>query len=751
MVLFCPCKAEPSRPFCRSAKMDTRFLVPSFSKSRFCKFLVLRKQVFPNHGFTHVEPAMPIRPRFRRRRKQDIAWTKQPHPAIINRMKTPPAAERIAALERLVRRYQQSYYDGEAEISDAQFDLLWDELKSLAPESPVIKKVGDGKTGGVSGVDGFPKARHIIPMGSQEKASGPQEFTAWADKTAMPEMLVQYKLDGASLELQYEKGRLVRAVTRGDGAVGDEITANAKRMAGVPEKIGDAFTGGVRGEVVMPRSAWLEKYSSKANCRNAANGIMRRKDGSGCEDLECIVYDAATVGGQDGVFADEPAKIAWLGKMGFRTVETTVCRSADEVIAYREKVAGLRPGLPFDIDGLVVKNPEIDMEDLRRARPEKQIAFKFDLETAFSILRKVEWSESGATYTPIGVVDPVRIAGTSVQRANLNNPDMIRAMGLKIGSAVSVVKRGEIIPKIEGLAPEGALPAEKLTQIEFPSRCAECGTELFDAGTRLYCPNAGCPKRLHHRLEKWVKVLDIRELGEKLIRQLFDKGRVRNISELYTLTSDELASYERMGELSAAKVIRHIQSPRELSLAAFVAGFDLEGIAETTMEKVSAAGFDTLEKLRLASCPQLAGVYGLGEITAAVIVDGIKETAVEMDAVLEAGVISIMAPRENLPLRGFSFCFTGELSSMKRSQAEEKIKGMGATAKTSVVKGLSFLVTNDPESGSSKNKKALGLGIPVIDERQFLAILARPEKAASLPIEAGDADLGEMQGELFEG
>jgi DNA ligase (NAD+) len=638
--------------------------------------------------------------------------------------------ERIAALERLIPQYQRSYYDGTEEISDGEFDLLWDELKSLAPESPVLKKVGAGSDGSPVALaeDGFPKAKHLIPMGSQDKAANPEAFREWAEKMALETMLVQYKLDGASLELQYAAGVLVRAITRGDGVTGDEITANARRMTGVPAKLDIPFSGGVRGEVVMTRAVWRQKYASKANCRNAANGIMRRKDGAGCEDLRLITYDAAA-DGDDAYFQDERSKIEWLGKRGFETTVTKTFNNSEAIIAYRAEVAEKRDALPFDIDGLVVKDIVTDMADLRRARPEKQIAFKFELETAFSVLRSVEWSESGATYTPIGVVDPVRLAGTTVQRANLNNPDMIRAMGLKIGSVVSVVKRGEIIPKIEGLAPEGALPSEALAagdqEITFPGGCAVCGAELVDAGTRLYCPNPDCPKRLLHRLEKWISVLDIRELGEKLIRQLFDKERVRQIHDLYTLDATELAEYERMGELSAAKVIRHIQTRRELSLALFIAGFDLEGIAETTMEKVAAAGFNTLDKLRSAALADLAGVYGLGEITAAVIVDGLKETAAEMDAVLAAGIISIAPPppEESQPLRGLSFCFTGELSSMKRIQAEEKIKALGAQAKSSVVKDLSYLVTNDPGSGSGKNRKAREWGIPIIDEEQFLALL----------------------------
>ena len=669
---------------------------------------------------------------------------------------------RITELEQLIKKYQASYYNGEAEISDGEFDILWDELKNLSPDSDVLKKVGSAPD-----ADGFPKARHLIPMGSQDKASNPEEFIAWITKMLTFDggrltknkskkddnvqniplteererltkvFLVQFKMDGASLELQYEKGKLVRAVTRGDGIVGDDITANARRMSGTMEKLDVKFTGGIRGEVIMTHAVWKSKYPSKANCRNAANGIMRRKDGEGCEDLNLIVYDAAAAD-DDSFFKNELQKLEWLKERGFQITETKTFSTAQDIINYRDKVSKKREKLPFDIDGLVVKDNETDMSDLRKARPEKQIAFKFELETAFSVLREVIWSESGATYTPIGIVDPVRLAGTTVKRANLNNPDMIRAMGLKIGLNVSVVKRGEIIPKIEGLAPIQS--SEQIQEIVFPDTCGTCKTTLVDAGTRLFCPNPQCPKRLLHRLEKWVKVLDIRELGEKLLIQIFDKN-IKCIHELYELKAEELAAFERMGEISASKVIRHIQTKRKLSLASFVAGFDFEGIAETTMEKITAAGFDTLEKLRAAAVEDLSAVFGLGEITAAVIVEGLKECNDEIDAVLKTGVISIAPPpsEETQPLRGCSFCFTGEMKSMKRGEAEEKIKALGAHAKSSVVKDLTYLVTNDPESGSSKNKKARELGINIIDEDEFIALINKKH----------DNKKETLQGELF--
>ncbi|MBN1243246.1 MAG: hypothetical protein JXA15_11140, partial [Spirochaetales bacterium] len=259
-------------------------------------------------------------------------------------MKRGKEAARVAELEREIRRHQDLYYNGQPEISDAEFDVLWDELSDLDPDNPVLGAVG------ADSADGWPKARHLIPMGSQEKASDPEAFLAWAAKVGHPEWLVQHKLDGASLELQYEGGRFVRAVTRGDGETGDDITPNALRMVGIVRELPGAFSGGVRGEVLMPRAVHAAKYSDKANCRNAANGLMKRKDGSGSEDLRVVVYDVLSTGDIERVaasaaprrpvagagpslfdepvpggaalpaFGDELAKLEWLSAAGFEVV-----------------------------------------------------------------------------------------------------------------------------------------------------------------------------------------------------------------------------------------------------------------------------------------------------------------------------------------------------------------------------------------------------------------------------------------------
>jgi DNA ligase (NAD+) len=624
-------------------------------------------------------------------------------------------SDRAAELERLIRKHQALYYNGQPEISDAEFDALWDELAAIDPDSEVLAEVG------ADSADGWPKARHLIPMGSQEKASSPEEFLAWCGKTEHPEYIVQYKLDGASLELQYEGGVLVRAVTRGDGQVGDDITPNAARMAGVAARLPAAFTGGIRGEVVMTREVHDRKYADKANCRNAANGLMKRKDGVGSEDLRVICYDARGALA-DGArpFADELQKTAWLARMGFETPPQKVLAKPEDVVAYRARVMDKRPSLPYDIDGLVVKGAEIDDEDMSRARPERQIAFKFGLEEAISTLRSIEWSETGASYTPIGIVDPVRLAGTTVQRANLANTNIIRGMGLKIGSRVIMTKRGEIIPKIEGLVEN---PPDAV-EISVPSTCS-CGTALVDEGTRLYCPNPDCPKKALHRLEKWLSVLDVLDFGSVILGKLHASGRVRTVADLYGLGVAELAEYERMGEKSARKILRNLASKDEVSLARFVAGFDIEGIGELIVEKAVRSGFDSLDKLRAASAEDLAKVDGLAEITARTIVEGLAALGPEMDGLLATGAVRIAASAASGPLAGKSFCFTGELSSMKRAEAQELVRSLGGSVKDSVTKGLSYLVANDASSGSAKNRKAASYGTALIDEAEFLRLAGR--------------------------
>ena len=386
-----------------------------------------------------------------------------------------------------------------------------------------------------------------------------------------------------------------------------------------------------------------------------------------------------------------------------------------------------RKSLDYDIDGLVIKERKINLEDARRTRPDHQIAFKFSLEEAVSTLRKVEWSISGGTYTPVAVFDEVELNGTKVQRASLANPDTMRKLNVKIGSHVVVVKRGEIIPKIESVVLQ---ENEKLAEIEYPCICEVCGTKLLDEGSRLFCPNKKCSKRVLHQLLKFQQTVDIRDLGETLITQLFNDKKLQSITDIYSLTVQDLIPYflneeSREAEkisLGAQKVYNSIQNHKKMKLSTFLAGFDIEGFGETMAQKLIDAGFNSLEKLLISTEDQIASVHGFAQIMAKIVVEGLNENSQEMKNLVNNKIIEIISSEEGT-LNGKSFCFTGELHSMNRNDAQNLVKQNGGTIKSSVTKDLNYLVTNDKDSGSSKNQKAVKFGIPIIDEETFLQMI----------------------------
>jgi len=619
--------------------------------------------------------------------------------------------DRVNELEREIRYHQKCYYNGSPEISDSQFDLLWDELRRIAPANALFSEVG--RDAG----DGLSKRQHVIPMGSQDKAADPEAFLKWASRVEHERFIVQLKMDGASLELQYEDGVFTYGVTRGDGSVGDDITHNVRQMQGLVATLPDHFTGAVRGEVLLSKALHQHRHAAKANPRNAANGIMKRKDGAGASDLTIVCYDAIS-SERDDFFAREQDKLAWLEKCGFVVVEHRVVDSAEQVVAAREQIAGRRSELPFEIDGLVVKGEVIDPDDARRARPEGQIAFKFELEEAASTVREVIWSPSGSLYTPIAVIEPVRLAGTTVKRASLANVRVMRDLCIMVGSRVAVSKRGEIIPKIERVLEN---PSEAIA-VTPPTICESCGSGLEEDGTRLFCPNEACEKRALYRVRKWLDVLDIRDFGDVILSKLFENGDVTEIADLYSLTVSDLTQFERVGEKLAAKVVANLRAKDEVSLAKFVAGFNIEGVGELIVEKAVVAGFDTLEKLRAASTEELAEVNGIGRITGETVTTGVTQLSEQMDRVLASGAMKIRTPISGA-LTGKSFCFTGTLATMTRAQAQELVRNGGGQVTSSVTKRLDYLVTNQPESGSSKNRKATELGVAVISEERFRELI----------------------------
>ncbi|KKK84034.1 hypothetical protein LCGC14_2787410, partial [marine sediment metagenome] len=401
----------------------------------------------------------------------------------------------------------------------------------------------------------FSKQKHIIPMTSQDKVTYPEEFKKWARKRNYNTFLIQFKLDGISIELQYKNGIFQRAVTRGDGQIGDDLSKNVRKMKGFLFKLTDNFTGAVRAEILLFHDIFNKKYSDKQNCRNTSAGISRRKDGVGCEDLNLIYYDAISIT-ENTTFQNEIQKLKWLKEQNFPTVLTKTVHTPQEVIEVRENVINnIRNTLDYDIDGLIVKGKEIDLDDMKRAKPIKQIAFKFQAEQIETTLLGVEWSISGHNYTPVAIVENVHLMGTNVSRASLANPNLIKELKLKIGSEVIISKRGDIIPKIERVI---NTPTDA-KDITVPLVCEVCNTLLENEGTRLFCPDEACPKRAYYHLKKWIKKLNVKHFSEKLIlKPLFEIGKIQKIADLYKLRTSDLTRFDGVKETSAKKALKNL-------------------------------------------------------------------------------------------------------------------------------------------------------------------------------------------------
>jgi DNA ligase (NAD+) len=621
--------------------------------------------------------------------------------------------EKINFLVKEINHHRSLYYNQTPEISDAKYDILEDELRELDPSNPVFFTVGYDAS------DLFTKKEHIIPMGSQDKVTTPEAFREWVRKRDLNFFLIQFKLDGISIELQYENGYFKAGLTRGDGKIGDDVTANVIKMKGFIPKLKSSFVGAIRGEVLMFHDIYTAKYSDKQNCRNAAAGIVRRKDGDGCEDLDIVFYDAISLS-EDVRFKNETDKMKWMENEDFPVVESTSTKDPNDIVQFRQKVMdSIRDSLEFDIDGLVIKSNEIDLEDMKRARPKKQIAFKFQAEEIETVVLDVEWSKSGHHYTPIAIVESVRLMGSKLGRASLANPNLIDDLGLKIGSEVIISKRGDIIPKIEKVI----INPPDAKDIEIPNVCEVCNTKLVNEGTTVYCPNEGCPKRDYHRLRTWIKKLEVKHFSEKLmLGPLFETKKVQKIADLYSLKVSDLTKFDGVKEASAKKALDNLLAIKEVSLARFIAGFNIENIAEVMVQKVVDAGFTTLEDIKSSNPTKLSQIEGFGVITANLLHDGIKKRYSEMQDVLNTGKIKIKQKIKGSRLQGLTFCFTGKLETIKRGEAEQLVAENGGQAKSNVVRNLSYLVTNDT-APTAKYKKAKAQGTKIITEKEFLDLI----------------------------
>lgn len=633
-------------------------------------------------------------------------------------------------LENKIKKAQEAYYSGNEIMTDLEFDALWDELSEKYPNSDLLKEIGSDLTS-KSG-----KIKHIMNMGSQSKFNTEEGFRDWIkNENIQFPILVQHKLDGASIELQYENGNFLRAVTRGDGKYGEDVTRAFKEgVNGFPLILKDKFSGAVRGELVMFNDIFNKKYASEfKNPRNLVAGMIKNENINDFSDLSIICYDVFSK--DCFVFETETDKMSFMINHGFYVVPNIKMNEIDAVINYRESLA-LKVKLkdmPVNIDGLVIKQDICDKNDLIETRPKKQHAFKFEDCPEVTFVRGIEWSLSGSTLTPVAIMDPVEIEGTTVTRASLANPRLIKELGLQINDKVEVTKRGMIIPKIERVVEH--MPDSY--PVEYPDTCPICDSEVILTDTEIKCSNSRCPGKKRHQIEKWIYILDAKGFGETLIDFMFNKAHIESVLDLYNEEKILYVKENYYSKVNAEKAFKDLElKSKNITLSQFIAGYDIDGIGLEIAQSLVDYGFDTFDKLNAfitetestnIKISKLCEINGWSDTRANSFLVGMRQNLTNMNNVIKKGIVTIS---ENIvtgikesPMNGKKICVTGKLEKFNRKEIEQFIKDHGMIAQSGVNKETDYLVTNDPDSGSSKNKNAQKFGIPIISEVEFIKLV----------------------------
>jgi DNA ligase (NAD+) len=654
---------------------------------------------------------------------------------------------RIVELAALIRQYKDAYYNGKPLVSDAAYDALEDELRDLDPEHEILKTIGapvpgDEERGPVSQ---WEKARHAIPMGSLNKAVNEAEFRQWialceklGTESKLPlvskNLLVTEKLDGLSLAVNYEKGKLVEAITRGDGQIGERITPNAKRMKGVPHKLPEPLTVSIRGEIILKLSDMKKGFPGyDSPARNKAAGTSKRYDGQGCEWLTVMFYDI------EGVeeLATEKDKYERLLSLGLIVPPFTVTDVAGALDIYADYNKTKRAKLDYEIDGLVIRANDMRSQHLLGElanRPRGAVAFKFPSMAKISTVLGITWDTGPAgRVTPNATIAPVEIGGAVVQNVTLHNISNIEKLGIGVGDEVLVSRRNDVIPHVEEVVVKHG------DTVTPPTKCSTCGKSLTRRGEYQLCTNTECRALVEGRILRWVGVQDIHEWGDKLIAQLVEAKLVKEPSDLYKLEIDDIASLERRGKIIAKKVLDNLRAKLPLSLPVFLASLGIEEFGLETAKTLVANGFDTLEKIQAAGVDDIEPIKGMGPMRAKAVVNGLETRKDEIARLLEVGVVPTL-PKSGGGLAGKTFCFTGALSK-PRKEYEEMVEAHGGTVLSGVTKELHYLVMADPNSGSSKAEKARKYGTKCIDEAEFLAIVSAAEAAPA----GDDGDDGDAE------
>jgi DNA ligase (NAD+) len=669
------------------------------------------------------------------------------------------AASRVKALRQEIRRHEELYYMHAApEISDAEFDALMNELKALETAHPELL-ASDSPTQRVGGraAEGFVTVEHVQPMLSLDNAYNEEDLRAFDERVRKglglnepgrqslgeggPAYVAELKIDGLSIALTYEDGRLVRGATRGDGTRGEDVTANVRTVRAIPLSLAGGPPGRVeiRGEVYLPKKAFERMNQEQeatgeplyANARNTAAGTMRNLDPSlvAKRGLSAWTYQIVPAHGEShaGMLTDLkawglPVEPHW-----------RACNGIDAVIAFCEEWRDKRAQLAFETDGVVIKLDDPAMRDrlgFTSKFPRWATAFKFPAEQKIAMLHRIEINigRTGAA-TPFAILEPTVVAGSTISMATLHNPDDIIRKDIRPGELVIIEKAGDVIPRVVGPAHPGA--AERPDRWVMPLDCPVCQSPLHKQEDEAVwrCENSSCPSKLRRGLEHFASrgAMNIEGMGESLVAQLTESGLVKSVADVYHLTAEGLEGLERMGKKSAAKVMAEIEKSKGNEVWRLLYGLGIRHVGERGAQ-VLADHFGSVADIQAASLEELKQVREIGPVLAEAIRTWFDEPRNrELVERLTAAGLTVagerkVAPAGPQPLAGKSYVVTGTLAAMSREEAEARLKALGAKVTGSVSKKTTALIVGT-EPGASKLEKATSLGTVTLDEAGLLALL----------------------------
>ena len=648
--------------------------------------------------------------------------------------------KRISELRELLRYHSNKYYvEDSPEISDYEYDRLYRELQELEAAHPEYDDPASPtrRVGGVA-LDKFEKVTHTVPLGSLSDVFSREELAAFLADKEEDEFSVEAKIDGLSVALRYENGRFVRGATRGDGVVGEDVTANLRTVMSIPLTIPYEGTLEVRGEVYLPRAAF-EKLNARreekgeslfANPRNAAAGSLRQLDPkiAASRGLDIFIFNLQYC---ELTFERHDQTLAFLREQGFKVIPLAVTLRGSEAIAAEiSRIGELRDGLSYDIDGAVVKENLLS----RRAElgetsntPRWAVAYKYPPEKKLTRLTDIviQVGRTGVL-TPNAVLEPVRLAGTTVSRATLHNVDFITEKDIRIGDAVYVQKAGDIIPEV--VAVEAKHRTGKERPFVMPSRCPSCGeaVERDPEMAAVRCTNVACPAQRIRTLTYFASrtAMNIDGLGEAVVTLLCDHGLLDTPADLYELRAEQIAPLDRMGEKSAENLIAAIEASKSRGPERLLSALGIRQVGEKAAKAI-VRRYPDLEALFTATPEELMSIDDVGQITAESLCTFFArpQTRLLFDRFRAVGVVTAAEAKTPIgnELQGMTFVLTGTLPTMSRTEASELIEKHGGKTASSVSKKTTYVVAG-AEAGS-KLSKAEALGVSVIDEAQLLSMI----------------------------